>query len=203
MEYSFNAHHDVSTLIKLSGGRAAFVARLETMFQPGLSSGNAAFGNTLFNPGNEPSFTTPYLFNFAGRQDLSVKYSRGVARAYYAPTERGLPGNSDAGAMESWLLWNMIGLYPLTGQTTFLVASPWFADLTIALGGDKKLVITAENVAEDSFYVQSLKVNGQTWDKAWVTWDDVFANGGTMDFVLGPEPADWATGEDPPSPASE
>ncbi|KAI0438308.1 glycoside hydrolase family 92 protein [Xylaria telfairii] len=204
MEYSFNAHHDVSTLIKLSGGRDAFVARLETMFQPGLSSGNADFGHTLFNPGNEPSFATPYLFNFAGRQDLSVKYSRGVARAYYAPTERGLPGNSDAGAMESWLLWNMIGLYPLTGQTTFLVASPWFADLTIALGSaDKKLVITAENVAEDSFYVQSLKVNGQSWDKAWVTWDDVFANGGTMDFVLGPEPADWATGEDPPSPASE
>ncbi|KAI0454761.1 glycoside hydrolase family 92 protein [Xylaria acuta] len=206
MEYSFNAHHDVSHLIALSGGRDAFVARLETMFRPGLSSGNAAFGHTLFNPGNEPSFATPYLFNFAGRQDLSVKYARSVARAYYAPTEPGLPGNSDAGAMESWLLWNMIGLYPLTGQTTFLVASPWFADLTIALGGgsdDKKLVITAENVGEESYYVQSLKVNGQSWDKAWVSWDDIFANGGTLDFVLGPEPADWATGEDPPSPASE
>ncbi|KAI1425504.1 glycoside hydrolase family 92 protein [Xylaria sp. FL1777] len=203
MEYSFNAHHDVATLISYSGGEAAFVARLEAMFTPGLSSGNAQFGNTLFNPGNEPSFATPYLFNFAGRQDLSVKYSRGVARAYYAPTPAGLPGNSDAGAMESWLLWNMIGLYPLTGQTTFLVASPWFADLSIDLGSGRKLVITAKNVGDDSFYVQSLAVNGKAWDKAWVEWDDVFANGGTMDFVLGPEPADWATGEAPPSPASE
>ncbi|KAI1129498.1 glycoside hydrolase family 92 protein [Nemania abortiva] len=202
MEYSFNAHHDITTLIALSGGVAAFVARLETMFKPGLSSGNAQFGYTLFNPGNEPSFATPYLFNFAGRQDLSVYYSRSVARAYYAPTPGGLPGNSDAGAMESWLLWNMIGLYPMTGQTTFLVASPWFADLTIQLGGGKKLVITAQNLGEESYYVQSLTVNGQAWDKAWVTWDDIFANGGTMDFALGPEPADWATGAPPPSPAS-
>ncbi|KAI0506483.1 glycoside hydrolase family 92 protein [Xylaria bambusicola] len=203
MEYSFNAHHDVATLIKYSGGKDAFVARLEAMFMPGLSSGNSQFGHTLFNPGNEPSFATPYLFNFAGRQDLSVKYSRAVARSYYAPTESGLPGNSDAGAMESWVLWNMIGMYPLTGQTTFLIASPWFADLTIDLGGGKKLVITAENVGQESYYVQSLSVNGKSWDKAWVLWDDVFANGGTMEFVLGPEPADWATGDLPPSPASE
>ncbi|KAK5635138.1 hypothetical protein RRF57_010850 [Xylaria bambusicola] len=203
MEYSFNAHHDVATLIEYSGGKDAFVARLEAMFTPGLSSGNSQFGHTLFNPGNEPSFATPYLFNFAGRQDLSVKYSRAVARSYYAPTESGLPGNSDAGAMESWVLWNMIGLYPLTGQTTFLIASPWFADLTIDLGSDKKLIITAENVAQESYYVQSLSVNGKSWDKAWILWDDVFANGGTMDFVLGPEPVDWATGDLPPSPASE
>ncbi|KAI3332385.1 glycoside hydrolase family 92 protein [Xylariaceae sp. AK1471] len=203
MEYSFNAHHDVAKLISLSGGADNFTARLEAMFTPGLSAGNAQFGNTLFNPGNEPSFATPYLFNFVDRQDLSVKYSRHAARAYYAPTPAGLPGNSDAGAMESWLLWNMIGLYPLTGQTTFLVASPWFADLTVDLGAGKKLLVTAENLGDESYYVQSLKVNGQSWDKAWVSWDDVFAKGGTMDFVLGPEPADWATGSAPPSPASE
>jgi putative alpha-1,2-mannosidase len=172
------------------------------VFTPGLSSGNAQFGNTLFNPGNEPSFATPYLFNFVGRQDLSVKYSRHVARSYYAPTPGGLPGNSDAGAMESWLLWNMIGLYPLTGQTTFLVSSPWFADLSIDLGAGKRLVVTAENLGDESYYVQSLKVNGQPWDKAWVSWDDIFAKGGTMHFVLGPEPVDWATGAVPPSPAS-
>ncbi|KAI0406821.1 glycoside hydrolase family 92 protein [Xylaria palmicola] len=204
IEYSFNAHHDVATLVRLSGGAVAFAARLEAMFEPGLSGGNAAFGHTLFNPGNEPSFATPYLFNFvAGRQHRAVRRSRAVARAYYAPTPTGLPGNSDAGAMESWLLWNMIGLYPLTGQTTFLVASPWFADLTIDLGGGRKLVITAENLGDESYYVQSLAVNGKAWDKAWVSWNDVFANGGTMEFVLGPEPADWATGELPPSPASE
>ncbi|KAI0379793.1 glycoside hydrolase family 92 protein [Hypomontagnella monticulosa] len=203
MEYSFNAHHDINKLIELSGGQEQFVARLEKLFEGGVSSGNSQFNHTLFNPGNEPSFTSPYLFNYAGRQDLSVKHSRYVANSYYAPTAAGLPGNSDAGAMESWVLWSMIGLYPMTGQTTFLIGSPWFRDLTIDLGTGKKLVITALGAAADSYYVQSLKVNGESWDKAWVTWEDVFANGGTMDFVLGPQPADWATGPPPPSPATE
>ncbi|KHO10977.1 gliotoxin biosynthesis protein GliK [Metarhizium robertsii ARSEF 23] len=49
--------------------------------------------------------------------------------------------------MESWLLWNMIGLYPMTGTPLFLIGSPWFADLTIHLGGGgsaaRKLRITS------------------------------------------------------------
>lgn len=202
-EYSFNAHHDINKLIELSGGKDKFLSRLEKFFEGGVSSGNSQFNHTLFNPGNEPSFTTPYLFNFVGRQDLSVKHSRYTANSYYAPTPGGLPGNSDAGAMESWLLWSMIGLYPMTSQTTFLIGSPWFSDLTIDLGSGKSLKITTTGGSDTAYYVQSLKVNGQSWDKAWVTWDDVFAKGGTLDFVLGSEAKVWATGDAPPSPATE
>ncbi|KAL7814213.1 family 92 glycoside hydrolase [Trichoderma aethiopicum] len=201
-EYSFNAHHDLATIVNYSGGPATFVKRLEMTFQPGVVPGNGAFGNTIFNPGNEPSFTTPYLYNFVNRQDLAVQRSRFIAKSYYKPTPAGLPGNSDAGAMESWLLWNMIGLYPMTGQTTFLVGSPWFKDLTISLAGGKTLRITTSGGSEDAFYVQSLKVNGKSWDKSWVSWYDVFAEGGSLDFVLGAEPKNWTTGATPPSPGS-
>jgi predicted alpha-1,2-mannosidase len=202
-EYSFNAHHDINTLISLSGGPDAFVDRLEKSFTPGLFKGNPQFGNTIFNPGNEPSFGTPYLYNFVNRQDLSVQRSRFIAKSYYKPTPDGLPGNSDAGAMESWLLWNMLGLYPMTGQTTFLIGSPWFSDLTISLAPGRSLHITSTGGSETAYYVQSLKVNGQAWNKSWVSWADVFANGGTIDFVLGPSPKNWTTGSPPPSPASE
>lgn len=202
--YSFNAQHDMAHLISLSGGAETFVQRLEKFFQPGAyPAGNKAYGNTLFNPGNEPAFNTPYLFNFAGRQDLSVKYSRHAALAYYSASTGGIPGNSDAGAMQTWILWNMIGLYPMTGQTTFLIGSPFFEELTIDLGDGKTLCVTS--CGGDRYtapYVQSLKVNGKTWDKAWVSWEDVFENGGTMKFVLGKEQVLWATGELPPSPAS-
>ncbi|CAM1511251.1 Fc.00g087640.m01.CDS01 [Cosmosporella sp. VM-42] len=202
-EYSFNAHHDIEHLVDLCGGADVFVQRLEKTFEPGVYSGNSAFGNTLFNPGNEPSFTTPYLYNFVNRQDLAVKRSRFIAKSYYRATPNGLPGNSDAGAMESWLLWNMIGLYPITGQTTFLIGSPWFSDLSISLGDGKSLKITTSSGGGSSaIYVQSLKVNGEDWDKNWVSWYDIFADGGTLDFILGEEPADWATGDLPPSPGS-
>jgi putative alpha-1,2-mannosidase len=202
-EYSFNAHHDIARVVNMTGGETAFTDRLEKTFTPGLFGGNGQFGNALFNPGNEPSFGTPYLYHFVNRQALSVKRSRFVAKSYYRPTPDGLPGNSDAGAMESWLLWNMIGLYPMTGQTTFLIGSPWFSNLEIALGGGKSLKITSTGGSEEAFYVQSLKVNGQSWYNNWVTWSDIFANGGTLEFSLGADPIQWDTGARPPSPATD
>lgn len=151
-------------------------------------------------------FNIPYLYNYVGRQDLSVSQSRKVAKSDYSTGVSGLPGNSDAGAMQTWLLWNMIGLYPITGQTTFLIHSPWFSSMTIDLGGNKKLKITStggDGNGDKDFYVQSLKVNGKPWKKNWLTWDDIFAKGGTLEFELDSTPVNWTTGELPPSPASE
>jgi hypothetical protein len=92
------------------------------------------------------------------------------------------------------------------GQTTFLIHSPWYESMTINLGSGKSLVITStggDGNGDTDFYVQSLKVNGQPWTKNWLTYNDVFANGGTLEFVLGPDPVQWATGPLPPSPATE
>ena len=210
-EYSFNPHHDIKTLVTYTGGPTTFVNRLNALFQPNSNpTGTSQFranqrtsSGTIFNPRNEPSFASPYLYNFARRQDLSVQRSRTVARKYYNTGTSGLPGNSDAGAMQTWLLWNIIGLYPLTGQTTFLIVSPWFS-MDIDLGGGKSLNITTTGGNSDTeYYVQSLKVNGQDWNKPWVAWEDIFAHGGTMDYVLGGSPSRWSfDGELPPSPAS-
>ena len=53
--YSLNAHHDVHQLIDLAGGPETFVARLEKFFEPGVLDRNEAFGNTIYNPGNQPA----------------------------------------------------------------------------------------------------------------------------------------------------
>jgi putative alpha-1,2-mannosidase len=91
----------------------------------------------------------------------------------------------------------------MTGQTTFLILSPWFPQMTISLGNGRSLKISTTGGNKDTaFYVQSVKVNGKAWTKAWVTWQDVFEKGGTMEFVMGLQPANWASGELPPSPAS-
>jgi Glycosyl hydrolase family 92 len=107
--------------------------------------------------------------------------------------------------MQSWLLWNMIGLFPLPAQTTFLIHSPWFEHLRIDLGSGKTLVINSAGGDKDTaIHVQSLKVNGQDWRRSWLTWGDVFAEGGVMEFELGPNPnSGWFEAENlPPSPAS-
>ncbi|KAK8254139.1 alpha-1,2-mannosidase family protein [Phyllosticta capitalensis] len=196
--YSFNAHHDAAHLVSLSGGPAAFAARLDKFFDGGI-----------YNVANEPGFTTPYLYHFAGASHRSVARIRAIAQRSFGVGPAALPGNSDAGAMQSWLLWNMLGLYPLTGQTTFLLGSPWFGSVSVALGGGRFLNVST-NVAHDEqvqarkWFVQSVELDGAPWSKNWVTWEDVFEHGAELAFVLDATPnAAWESGAPPPpSPAS-
>lgn len=78
--------------------------------------------------------------------------------------------------------------------------------MIIDLSNGKTLNITSiggDGNGDVDTHVQSLKVNGVEWTKNWVTWDGIFANGGTMEFVLGSQPVQWDIGDLPPSPASE
>jgi putative alpha-1,2-mannosidase len=76
--------------------------------------------------------------------------------------------------------------------------------MTIHLGDNKTLNITTSRLGDTSFYLHDLRVNGKEWDKSWVAWEDIFAEGATMEFVLGNDPSNWPRlrGPPPPSPAS-
>lgn len=215
-EYSWTVPFDMETLIDLIGGPNVTEARLDAMFVPNLgnsargSGGSNTIGNTLYNPGNEPSFNTPFLYNYLqGRQWKSVLRGRQTVNQYYTTGPSGLPGNSDGGAVDSWMVWNMIGLYPVVTQPVYLLLSPWFSDLSITIpsqgedgslnGTAGVLKITATNLSDESYYVQSVTVNGQVWNQSWIMHDDI-ENGGTIDFVLGSDPVSWDVGALPPSP---
>ncbi|KAK5003566.1 hypothetical protein LTR28_009997, partial [Elasticomyces elasticus] len=84
-EYSWTVPFDMSTLISFMGGPTRTESRLDAMFLPGIKTttvgtgGTNGIGSTLFNPGNEPSFATPFLYNYLrGRQWKSVLRSRQV-----------------------------------------------------------------------------------------------------------------------------
>ncbi len=179
------------------------------MFVPGLKStavgsgGNNGLGTTLFNPGNEPSFATPFLYNYLqGRQWKSVMRSREIVNEYYNDGPSGIPGNSDAGALDSWLVWNLLGLYPVVTQPVYLILAPWFDDVTMSVGEGKTLRITAEGLNETvgSIYLQSLKVNGEQSNQSWVSHEQLTVGSATLEFVLGKEKVGWDTGTVPPSP---
>lgn len=57
------------------------------------------------------------------------------------------------------------------------------------------------NPSAESWYVQSLRVNGKQWNRSWITHNDI-SNGGTLEFVLGSAPISWDTGDLPPSPGN-
>lgn len=72
---------------------------------------------------------------------------------------------------------------------------------------NKTLRILAHNVTDTGslgqagYFVQSVKINGQDWNKNWFNHNDVMVNGGTIEFFLGDNATEWETGDVPPSPA--
>ena len=132
-EYSLSIPHDVPGLIEACGGKDAFIKRLDTFF-----------ANKHYNVANEPSFLTPYLYHWVGRPDLSVERINQIVHDNYDDTPNGLPGNDDSGAMSSWLVFNMMGIYPVAGQNLYLVGSPMIPAYTIHLPNGKKLKVVAK-----------------------------------------------------------
>ncbi|ROW02940.1 hypothetical protein VSDG_01734 [Cytospora chrysosperma] len=208
-EYSFVVPHDMETLVQFMGGNDEFERRLDYIFIPNTTEQdlheNGAGITTIMNIGNEPDFATPYLYNYLNKQYKSVSQTRALANQYFHDALYGLPGNSDAGALNSWLIWQMLGLYPIVTQPVYLLESPWFNDINMTIGGNKTLRITSngENalLGQSGYFVQSIKINGQEWDKNWLNHDDIMLEGGTIEFTVGDDPTIWETGAVPPSPA--
>ena len=154
-EYSLSIPHDVPRLVELCGGKEAFIKRLHTFF-----------ANKHYNVANEPSFMTPYLYHWVDRPDLSVARIRQIVNDNYNDTPLGLPGNDDSGAMSSWLVFNMMGLYPVAGQNLYLVGSPLIPEYTIHLENGKKLQVVRD---------EKMK----SWDRKFLT-HELLTNGGKL-----------------------
>ncbi|KXT09509.1 hypothetical protein AC579_7186 [Pseudocercospora musae] len=200
------APHDMAKIIELIGGDEEFLKRLDASFLPGFGTSvgaNNDAGSALFNPGNEPSFMTPFLYNYVpGYQWKTVNQTRAIVDDFYSTEKNGYPGNIDAGALPSWLIFNLIGLYPVAAQPIYLLGAPRFSSLKIRLfPGTAQaawLWIKAENFSDKSWYPQKVLWNDQELDRSWVTHFELGA-GGTLTFVMGEEPKQWDLGERPPS----
>lgn len=192
IEYGWSVPHDVETLKKFIGTDDLFVKRLDDMF--GL------YGKLIADIGNEPSFLTPYLYNFVRKQYRTVETIRYLVDNYYGTGPLGLSGNSDAGSMQLWLFWALIGMYPIAGTTTYLLSSPFMPYIQIDTGNGHRLEITANGDFKKQIYVQNVTLNGMAWNQSWVSHSDVFQQNSWLHFELGETPVVWETGKLPPSP---
>jgi len=67
----------------------------------------------------------------------------------------------------------MIGFYLVVTQPVCLLLSPWFSDMTLSVRGNKTLRIAIQNLGDASYFVQSMKVNEQAWNKSWLSHSDI------------------------------
>jgi predicted alpha-1,2-mannosidase len=212
--YSLYVPQDVRGLIATVGGADAFVHRLDLFFAdikavrdnrfdrasgtPAPAFTPASAEVSRYDVGNEPGFLTPYLYNWAGRQDRTAFQVRHILASSYSTGTKGLPGNDDSGAMGSFYVFNKLGFFPVAAQTTYLIGSPYFKRMTLRLRNGKTFEIVAADVSEENLYIASATWNGKPLHRSWFTHDELM-QGGTLRLRMTNKPAHWDTGTAPPS----
>lgn len=113
----------------------------------------------------------------------------------------GVPGDEDGGGLSGFVVFSMMGFYPVTpGQATYNLGSPFFSDIRLQLTGGKTLTIKAPKANEQSKYIIGATLNGKRHDRPWFKHDDI-AQGGTLVLDMSPRHSNWgsALGAVPPS----
>ena len=199
-QYTFHVMHDMPGLIQLMGGNQKFVEKLDSLFdQPSYLTGTYAADVSgligQYAQGNQPSQHIAYLYVFAGQPWKTQARVREVIEKTYADNPDGIPGNDDGGQTSSWLVFSMLGFYPVNPASgIYIIGSPYFDRSEIRVGKDKTFSIIAHNNSPRNMYIQSAKLNGKEYNRSWITHNDII-RGGVLELVMGDMPNKaWGSG---------
>ena len=129
------------------------------------------------------------MYNYVGQPWKTAHRLREVMNTLYKADPDGLCGNEDVGQMSAWYILSSLGLYqvePAGGK--FVFGSPLFNSADVKVG-DKTLSIIAHNNSAENIYIQSVRWNGQLYDKSYIDFKDL-QQGGTLEFEMGAYPSD-------------
>jgi predicted alpha-1,2-mannosidase len=197
-QYSWYVPHDVGGLIQLMGGPEQFCSKLDQLFtfntneSKDMEDVQGRIGE--YWHGNEPSHHIIYLYCYAGQPWKAQKFLRTVVKTQYGNQPKSLTGNDDCGQMSAWYLFTCMGFYPVAPASDFyVIGAPQMKKITMRLSNGKIFTMTAENLSDRNMYVQSVELNGKTWNSPFLPFSEL-KDGGSIVFVMGPEPnKNWAT----------
>jgi predicted alpha-1,2-mannosidase len=217
-QYTWLVPQDLKGLFKEMGGDAVVRRRLDAYFEH-LNAGPDAPYDWA---GNEQDLEVPWEGDYAGDPALTASVVHRILTRYYTDSPSGEPGNDDLGAISSWAVWGMLGLYPETpGVPVLVTGSPTFPWVRIHLSRARTLTIVAKrghrdlakrghrDLAKrghpDAIYVKSLVVDGKQSQRPWVSLP-ALSRRATLVFTLGTkDDYSWGTAkaDAPPSFPSE
>lgn len=209
-QYLWHVPYDIQGLMNTMGGKKEFITKLDTLFTmtpnetgPEYAPMYSKIGQYVH--GNEPVHHVAYLFNYAGEPWKTQKRVSQIMAEKYLAKPDGLCGNDDMGQMSAWYIFSAMGFYPVApGQNVFVIGSPIFEEATLDLGkyfGGHQFTVKAKGVSPVNIYIQSATLNGKSYTKNWIAHDDI-VKGGTLVFVMGPQPnKNWgsSSADIPPS----
>ena len=200
-QYFWSVPQDLDGLIGLVGSKERFAEKLDSMFTyvPKSDEELPIFSTGMIGQyahGNEPSHHVIYLYNKVGQPWKTQKYVAQVLHDLYLNAPDGICGNEDCGQMSAWFVFSAMGFYPvdpISGQ--YEIGSPLFPEVKMHVGNGKIFTVLAPEVSAENIYIQSVKLDGQPYDKSYITHEQIMS-GATLEFVMGSQPGPvWYTNE--------
>lgn len=199
--YTWSVFHDPQGLIDLMGGKETFVAMMDSVFAVPPIFDDSYYGFPIheiremqvmnmgnYAHGNQPIQHMIYLYDWAGEPWKAQYWVRDVMDRMYTPTPDGYCGDEDNGQTSAWYVFSAMGFYPVApGTDQYAIGSPLFKKITLNLENGNKMVIEAPDNNAANRYIGSMKLNGKTYDKNYITYDDIL-NGGDIRFDMTDKP---------------
>ena len=195
-QYTWLAPQDIAGLQECFGGKEPMIQKLDSLFTvSSVVTGENASADISgligqYAHGNEPSHHIIYMYSMLGEPHKAADKVREVLTTLYFDAEEGLSGNEDVGQMSAWYIMSAMGFYeaePASGRYWF--GSPLFNEVDINFA-DGTFRIIAENNSADNKYIQRVWLNGEPYDKGWISHSDIKA-GGELKFEMGSTPNKW------------
>ncbi len=195
--YAWQVQQDVPGLVELMGGREGFEQNLDNLFRESLGRRKWQFWAKFpdatglvgqFSMGNEPSFHIPYLYNFTNSPWKTQKHIRFLLDVWFKDNIFGIPGDEDGGGMTSFVVFSMMGFYPVSpGIPWYTVGSPVFKTVIIDLPNGKQFKVIADHASAVNKYIQSASFNGKVIKSPWFSHEEL-VKGGVLKLTMGPKP---------------
>ena len=198
--WSFCVFHDPQGLIDLMGGRPAFNHMMDSIFvMPsylGMDSRDMihemremqVMNMGQYAHGNQPIQHMVYLYNYSGEPWKAQHHVRNIMYKLYAATPDGYCGDEDNGQTSAWYIFSALGFYPVCpGTDQYVLGAPLFQKATLHLENGKSLLIEADNNSDSTPYIRSMKLNGKSYTRNYLT-HEMLTQGGRIQFVMDSKP---------------
>ncbi len=196
--YSWSVFHDVDGLVRLMGGRKAFVDKLDSVFTLPPIFDESYYKAVIheiremqianmgqYAHGNQPIQHMIYLYNYGGAPWKAQYWLRETMDRMYAPTPDGYCGDEDNGQTSAWYVFSSLGFYPVTpGVNQYVIGTPLFPKASVKLENGRTLTVRAKGKGR---YVDALRIDGKPVSRTWLGHAEAM-KGATLDFSMSATP---------------
>lgn len=199
--YTWSVFHDIAGLMDLMGGREAFVAQLDKVFELPPVFDDSYYGGVIheiremqianmgqYAHGNQPIQHMIYLYNYAAEPWKAQYWIRETMDRMYQPTPDGYCGDEDNGQTSAWYVFSAMGFYPVCPATDeYVIGTPLFQKMTLSLENGKKVTIEAPENNHENKYIQKAYLNGESYSKNFISHKTLM-EGAEIKFDMGSSP---------------